>query len=96
MAWYLERNDTKGEEFFAAFTATLRQINEFPESAPLRDGYRRFPMPGFPFGIFTDEESKIVVAVAHASRRPGYFAVVVPEPRPAVTGLPGPRWRRSR
>lgn len=73
MAWYLERSDAKGEEFFAAFSATLRHINEYPQSAPIRDGYRRFPIPGFPFGVFTDSESEVVVAVAHAARRPSYF-----------------------
>jgi hypothetical protein len=73
MAWYLERSATSGERFFAAFTATLRHINEFPQSAPIRRGYRRFPMPGFPFAVFTDVEAEVVVAVAHAARQPGYF-----------------------
>jgi len=73
MAWYLERSEASGERFFAAFTSTLRYINEFPQSAPVRNGYRRFPMPGFPYGVFTDEASEVVVAVAHGARRPGYF-----------------------
>lgn len=73
MGWYLERNEAKGEEFFAAFTATLRHINEFPRSVPVRSGNRRFQMPGFPYAIYTDPESEVVVAVAHAARRPGYF-----------------------
>ncbi len=73
MAWYLERNTAKGEAFFAAFQATLQRINQYPESSPLRGGYRRFPMPGFPFAVYTDEEGQVVVAVAHAARRPGYF-----------------------
>lgn len=73
MAWYLERNVAKGEEFFEAFRATLRHINEFPQGAPVRGGFRRFPIPGFPFAVFTDADSEVVVAVAHAARRPGYF-----------------------
>lgn len=73
MAWYLERNPAQGEEFFAAFRAACRRISELPHSAPLRDGYRRFPMPGFPYSIYTDARSEVIVAVAHASRRPGYF-----------------------
>lgn len=73
MVWYLKRSGVKGEEFFAAFNATLRHINEFPQSAPIRSGYPRFSIPGFPFGVFTDPESEVVVAVAHAARRPGYF-----------------------
>ncbi len=41
-------------------------------------GYRRVNLPGFPYYVayIVEEQRIIVVAVAHASRRPGYFRVV--------------------
>jgi plasmid stabilization system protein ParE len=74
--WYLERSDRAASEFVRAVEHALLRIQEAPERYPeTRYRRRRFVLMNFPFDIvyrYTTEEIEIV-AVAHHSRRPGYW-----------------------
>jgi hypothetical protein len=42
-------------------------------SGPVALSHRKFRMPGFPYNIWTDLPAETVLAIAHTSRRPGYW-----------------------
>ncbi len=78
--WYEARRTGLGVELVAVVDAALEAIVASPRSFPLwrsdRD-YRRMVLERFPYIVFfrldaADDEA-LVVAVAHASRRPGYW-----------------------
>jgi plasmid stabilization system protein ParE len=65
-----------GARFRSEVESACAAIVQHPLLWRLRPaGYRRVNLPGFPYYIAftTDEEQALVVAVAHASRHPGYF-----------------------
>lgn len=74
--WYLERSSNAGAEFVREIEHALRRIQESPERYPLtRHQRRRFVLLKFPFDVIyrvLDHEVEII-AVAHHSRRPGYW-----------------------
>jgi len=79
--WYDEQRYGLGLIFFDAFEAAVEQAQRFPDagiavldSRPERL-MRRFPLEGFPFYVVTTvtDRALIVVAVAHARRKPGYW-----------------------
>lgn len=78
--WYEQRRPGLGDRFLDAVEATVQFIREAPLAGslvPLPDltvPVRRQPVPGFPFVInYITEPALSVVAVAHTSRRPGYW-----------------------
>jgi toxin ParE1/3/4 len=71
-----------GDEFIAAVAAALQQIGDAPESYPVWTGtrtasplIRKFTLQRFPYVIAFEkhEEHVLVLAVAHAKRRPLYW-----------------------
>jgi hypothetical protein len=70
IASYYEVSDELGDRFVARFEQTLHHIAEFPSSVPLADGRRRFRVPGFPYGIFMDANSQVILGVRHDARNP--------------------------
>lgn len=80
-AWYEEQRPGLGVEFAQAFHAALDLLEE--EIVPLssmpgkagRDGAKRLILSRFPYDVVVREHRDvlIVVAVAHHSRRPGYW-----------------------
>jgi plasmid stabilization system protein ParE len=77
--WYESKRAGLGAEFVAAVDAGLERILDGPAAFPLwRQGvpYRRSLLARFPFVVFfvLSEDDVEVVAVAHAKRRPGYWA----------------------
>jgi hypothetical protein len=80
-AWYEDRQDGLGRDFLAELERTFTLISESPGPWPLWPGLpeslgiRRFLMARFPYGIAYDfsGDDIIVYAVAHLSRRPGYW-----------------------
>lgn len=51
-------------------------LRETPRAgAPFVDKTRRFPLQHFPFNVvyFIDDETIVIVAVAHQRRKPGYW-----------------------
>lgn len=74
--FYEHRRAGFGEEFLAAAEAALAFIRAHPESGrPGPHGTRSHPAKRFPFRlIYEVQPDRIwIVAVAHLSRRPGYW-----------------------
>ena len=80
-AWYEYEQPGLGAEFFAAVDAAIDVIEEdFLPLSPLPKeagdtGARRLLLERFPYDIVAIElpEEAIVIAVAHHSRKPGYW-----------------------
>jgi toxin ParE1/3/4 len=76
--WYEHRRLGLGAELFDRVTATIALIRSHPEAGALRPGRlpsRQFNVDRFPYKIVyrVREDDLYIVAVAHASRRPGYW-----------------------
>ena len=80
--WYDERRPGLGEEFIAEVSATLDRIGDAPESYPPWPGtrvadplIRKATIQRFPYVIAFGEHEQhvLVLAVAHAKRRPLYW-----------------------
>jgi toxin ParE1/3/4 len=74
-AWYAERDPRVAARFGEELEATLGLIVEAPERWPNYLDTRSALFPRFPYAIlYRDEPERIlVVAIAHAKRRPGYW-----------------------
>lgn len=80
-AWYEYEQPGLGAEFFAAVDAVIDIIEEnFIPLSPLPEnaadtGAKRLILERFPYDIVVIElpEEAIVIAVAHHSRKPGYW-----------------------
>ncbi len=82
VAYYHERNPTAARRFAEAIRQEERHIIEFPQAAPrTRHEQRARRIPYFPYSLIYRifEREILVVAVAHHSRRPGYWADRLPE-----------------
>jgi len=79
--WYDEQRYGLGLVFFDAFEVAVQYAQDFPGAgAALSDpmfvsSVRRFPLRGFPFHIVTtvEDDGLVVIAVAHAKRKPEYW-----------------------
>jgi len=76
--WYEDRRPGLGVDFVATIDRTLGLILDAPVSFPLwREGspIRKCLVQRFPFFVLfvVDPDEVVVVAVAHARRRPGYW-----------------------
>jgi plasmid stabilization system protein ParE len=74
--WYTERSTQAAARFAEAIDAALQKIVASPTMYASLDGlHRECPLKKFPFRIVyrIAENRVIVVAVAHAKRRPGYW-----------------------
>jgi toxin ParE1/3/4 len=74
--WYFERNERVANQFVQELEMALNRIAEAPHRwPPYLHGTRRVRVTGFPFLLPYREESAriLVVAVAHAKRKPGYW-----------------------
>ena len=75
--FYDERRTGLGDEFLTEVEAVSEFVREQPElGRPGAHGTRSFPTKRFPFRIvYAFQPDRIwIVAVAHLSRRPGYWA----------------------
>ena len=80
-AWYEYEQPGLGAEFFAAIDAAIDVIEEnFIPLSPLPEeagdtGAKRLILERFPYDIVVIEltEETVVIAVAHHSRKPGYW-----------------------
>ncbi len=65
-----------GDRFISELRAALRLLEDFPQSAPIiAKDVRKKVLLEFPYTLFyrvTDVEV-LILAVAHQSRRPGYW-----------------------
>lgn len=70
-----------GDRFLAEVKAATRYIERFPEIAPIMDeGVRAKVLVRFPYSLMyvLEEHELYIVAVAHQSKRPAYWADRVP------------------
>lgn len=78
LRWYAERSQRAAEGFEAEFARALDAIAAAPDRYPLCDDRHRFYLlKRYPFQIIyrkASEDQWLIVAVAHASRRPGYWS----------------------
>jgi toxin ParE1/3/4 len=76
VAWYRKRSPKAALNFIEELHRAADTICEAPESWPLgKNNTRRFLLWRFPFSIIYSEQEFVVTiwAVAHGSRRPGYW-----------------------
>jgi toxin ParE1/3/4 len=80
-AWYDERVTGLGDRFLSEAEGVFSRLDETPLIGPLWDhprvpaGVRRMFLRSFPYSaVYVLEPRLVVVAVAHARRRPGYWA----------------------
>jgi plasmid stabilization system protein ParE len=79
--WYEERREGLGSEFIVALMERARRAEMMPgagrlaRGAPERFQLRWYVLERFPYSLLvgTGGEERVVVAVAHARRRPGYW-----------------------
>lgn len=70
-----------GDRFLAEVKSATRNIEEYPEIAPVVDlGVRAKLLTRFPYSLMyvVDENELFILAVAHQSRRPAYWADRLP------------------
>ncbi len=86
-AWYDERVAGLGIRFLSEVEAAFARIDEMPLLGPpwlhrrVPAGVRRMLVRSFPYSaVYILEPRLVVVAIAHAHRRPGYWM-------PRLTGL---------
>jgi plasmid stabilization system protein ParE len=76
--WYEQRRPGWGGKLFDAVTRAIEQIRVHPEIGHFRTGQlpsRELRVKGFPYKVAyrIRDHDIYVVAVAHTSRRPGYW-----------------------
>lgn len=76
--WYAERSLAAADGFTEAVAAAFRRILDRPEWGAAPDGAHRLVIVrGYPYQIIyrmAADSSILVVAIAHCSRRPDYWA----------------------
>ena len=76
--WLAARSQAAADRFDEELDSTLREIGRAPESFAAAEvpGYRSAPMLRAGYAVKYHEEAGrvVVIAVAHARRRPGYWA----------------------
>jgi len=79
--WYEQERAGLGDEFWSEVQHVLRLISEHPtiggtiQRIRVRGSARRLPVRRFPYFVIYREGSEYlqIVAIAHQSRRPGYW-----------------------
>jgi len=79
--WYDDRQAGLGDDFLAEIARALEQISQHPRHLPRLEYYtglheiRRCQLRRFPYTVIfcQRDEDSLVVAVAHARRRPLYW-----------------------
>jgi toxin ParE1/3/4 len=76
LSWYRQRSVRAGEAFLAELDRAIEAILDAPQRWPIdEDGFRNYRLHRFPFVVvYKDKPSTVqIIAVAHASRNPGYW-----------------------
>ena len=74
--WYFKRNPEAADAFLTEIGASLAQIASRPQLYPAyTKNSRKCVLANFPYSVIFQEKDDfiLVVAVAHAKRRPGYW-----------------------
>jgi len=75
-AWYNERSEVAAQAFALEIDHAVRSIREAPLRWPRgMRGERRFVLDRFPYTVLyrVKDDHVFITAVAHQSRRPGYW-----------------------
>jgi hypothetical protein len=75
-AFYLSKSVAVEELFRLEIERAITLIRDHPETWPIYIlGTRRFVLPRFPYSLVykTDGPHSLIVAIAHAKRKPGYW-----------------------
>ncbi|WP_434041654.1 MULTISPECIES: type II toxin-antitoxin system RelE/ParE family toxin [Sorangium] len=75
-SWYAERDPRVAARFAEEIETALNRIADTPDRWPsYRHGTRRVRLTRFPYLVVYREEPEriLVVAIAHAKRKPGYW-----------------------
>lgn len=81
VAYYDDKATGLGDRFLAEIKAATRYIERYPEIAPIiEEGVRAKVLVRFPYSLLyvVEEHEMYIVAVAHQSKRPGYWADRLP------------------
>jgi toxin ParE1/3/4 len=76
VAYYDTKTEGLGDRLLAEVRSAVAHVEKYPESSPVIDrGVRRKVLAKFPFDLFyvIGETEISILAVAHESRRPGYW-----------------------
>jgi toxin ParE1/3/4 len=74
--WYRQRSVRAGEAFLSELDRAIETILNAPQRWPIdEDGFRNYRLHRFPFVVvYSDKPATLqIIAVAHASRNPGYW-----------------------
>ncbi len=74
--WYAERSGAAAAAFVTELEHAVVEIQRMPVAWPAFDhGTRRFLLKRFPYSVVyrADDKRIVVIAVAHAHRRPAYW-----------------------
>jgi plasmid stabilization system protein ParE len=74
--WYFKRSPEAADAFLTEIGASLEQIASHPRRYPaFTKNTRRRILANFPYSVIFQEKDDVilVVAIAHAKRRPGYW-----------------------
>jgi plasmid stabilization system protein ParE len=80
-SWYAERSATAASGFADEIDAAVAAIVRLPTAWPaFEHGTRRYLLRRFPYSVVyrVERDRILVVAVAHAHRRPGYWQARLP------------------
>lgn len=80
--YYDGKSSGLGDRFLAEVKAATSYIEKYPEIAPvIEDGVRAKVLVRFPYSLLYVAERDVlfIVAVAHQSKRPGYWADRLPD-----------------
>ena len=76
-SWYADRSPEVAERFLASVDRAVTRVSEEAESLPLLSvAYRYVRVGRFPYLLIfrlVDPHTILILAVAHTSRRPGYW-----------------------
>lgn len=76
LAWYRDRGATAARQFQNAVEQAGQTIQRAPQRWPFYFGnFRKYTLHQFPFSLIYQEmiSDVVIFAVAHGSRRPGYW-----------------------
>ena len=77
VAWHNEQADGLGRDFLDELDRVIRLIRTYPLLAKqIESEIRRFLIPRFPYSLIygIDQETIVIIAVAHQHRKPRYWA----------------------
>src|SRR2546422_2571464 len=74
--WYEQRREGLGREFLDELDRIVRLVKRYPQMArQIEPEIRRFLLTRFPYSLIygIDEETIVVIAIAHQHREPRYW-----------------------